>query len=82
MNFEQLGGCAVKFRHKDEIARCGFPVGYISTLPGMPDIELLSLLKEMCDVMESQRAQRKFKSQTMKPLSAMSCKANTDVDTR
>ena len=57
LNIEQLGVCTVKLSHKDKIARCRFFVvsfvmpGDGPTLLGMPDIELLGILKLTCDVM-------------------------------
>ena len=76
--------CTEKLRHKDQIARCRFLVvsGGGPALLEMPDIELLSILKIMCDVVEGQQADRKFDSQTMEPSSAPSCKANTDWERR
>ena len=42
-------------------------------LLGIPDIKLLNILKIMCDVIEGQQADRKFKSQAIEPSSAPSC---------
>ena len=53
-NIEQLGCHSIKLRHKDKIARCRFFVvpGDGQELLGMPDIELLSILKIMCEVVD------------------------------
>ena len=68
-----------KVCHKDEIARCRFSVvpGDGSALLGMPDTELFSILKIMCDVIEGQKADMKCDSQTREPSSTLSYKANT-----
>ena len=47
-------------------------------LLGMPDIELLGILKIMSEEEEGQQAARKFNSQTIKQPSAPSCTANID----
>ena len=47
-------------------------------LLGMPDIELLCIMKIMCEVVGDQQADRKFNSQTIKLSSTQSCKPNTD----
>ena len=48
----------------------------------MPDLELLDIQKIMCEVVEDQHADRKFDSWTMESASALSCKVNTDTDSR
>ena len=40
----------------------------------MPDIELLGILKIMCDVVEGQQADMKYNSQTIEPPITLSCK--------
>ena len=49
-NIEQLGVCAVKFRHKIKFPKCRFPVvpGDGPALLGKPDIEVLGVLKITC----------------------------------
>ena len=44
---------------------------------GMPDIELLGILKIMCNLVGKQ-ADRKFDFRTMEPSTALSCKVNTN----
>ena len=48
-----------------------------TALPGMPDIELLGILKLMCEVVEDQLAGNMFDYQTIQPSSGYSYKANT-----
>ena len=43
----------------------------------MPDIELLDILKIMCEVAGDQQAKGKFECQTIKPSNTPCCKANT-----
>ena len=51
-DIEQLGMCTVKLRHKNKSAQCRFFVvpGDGPALIGMPDIELLSVLRITCNV--------------------------------
>ena len=83
-NTEQLGVCVVKLRYKDKIVRYRFFAvpGEGQALLGIPDIEFLGKLKMMCDVIESQEADRKCNSQTMEPSSTPCCKANTETKFR
>ena len=83
-NIKQLGMCTVKLRHKNKIARCRFFVvpADSQTLLGMPDIELLQILKIMCEVVEGQQADKKFDSKTMELSSTVSCRVNTDWESR
>ena len=83
-NIEQIGVCTVKLRYKDKITRYRFFVvpGDGPALLGMPEIELLGILKIMCDVIEGQQADRNFDSQTMEPSSGLSCKVNIDWESR
>ena len=59
--------CAVKLRHKDKVATYRFFVvpGDRPVLLGMPDIEVLGILKIMCEVVKGPKVGRKFDSQTM-----------------
>ena len=61
-NIEQFGMCTVRIRHK--IARCSFIVvpEDSQVLLGMPDIELLDILKITYVVVGYQQADRKFNS--------------------
>ena len=74
--------CTVTLRNKDEIARCGFFVvpKHGPVLLGMPDIELLVILKLMSEVVGGQHADRKFNSQIVQLSNSPSCKAITDQD--
>ena len=81
---EQLGLCTVKLRHRVNTARFRFFVvsGDGPALLGMPEIELLDILKTMCTVVEYQQADRTFDSQTMKPFSNLSYKVHTHWKSR
>ena len=74
--------CTVKLRHKDKTNRCRLFVVPEDgpTLSGMPDIELLDILKIISDVVEGQHADRKLESQVIELSSAYSCKNITDLD--
>ena len=78
-NIEELGAYTVGSRHEDKIARCRFFLvpGDGLMLLGMPDIKLLNLLKIMWGVVGDQKADRKFKSQTIWLSNGPKCKANT-----
>ena len=54
-NTEHVGVCSVKLRHN--VARCRFSLvpGDGPALAGMPDIQLLGMLKIMCEVVEHQQ---------------------------
>ena len=45
-------------------------------------MELLGILKIMCDVVEGQKADKKLNSQTMELPIMPDCQANTDIDSR
>ena len=83
LNIEQLGVCSVNLRHKDKVVRFRFFVvkGDSPALLGTADIELLGILKIMCDVI-GQEADRTFDSQTMETSSDLSYKGNTDIEGR
>ena len=73
--------CTLRLIHKDKTAKCRFftvPDG--PALPGMSDIELLGLLKIMCELVGCQQVELKYDSQTIKLSRAPSCKANTDQE--
>ena len=75
-NTEQLVMCTGGLRHTDKGIRFrSFVVpGDSPALLGMPDIELLSLLKIICEVMGGQQANKKFNFQTRQPSIIPSCK--------
>ena len=56
--------------------------GDCQALLGIPDIELFYILKIMCDMAESPQANRKCDSKTLEQSSTLSCKANTDWQSR
>ena len=76
--------CTVKIRYKDKVASCRFFIVPRDSpvLLGIPDIELLDILKVICDVTEGQQADRKFDSQTIESSSTLSNKVNTDIEGR
>ena len=59
-NLEQLDIYSVQLRHKDKVVRCRFFVvlGIGPALLGMPDIELLVLLKIMYEVLNQKQTGR------------------------
>ena len=59
-NIEQLDSFAVKLRHKDKVVP-----GNVPTLLGVPDTEVLGILRIICEVLDGQQAVRKFGSQMM-----------------
>ena len=63
-NIEQLGVCLIQIRHKDKGSRCRFFVlpGDSPELLEMHDIELLGLLKIMCEMVGDKQADSKFNS--------------------
>ena len=70
----------MRLRQKDKTLQDIFFVvpGDGLALLGISDIELLGILKIMCEVLGSQQADRKFNSKMIQLYSALSCKANTD----
>ena len=72
--------CTVRLGHKDKPTRCRFFVVSEDTLAllGMPDIELLGILKIVCEAVGGQEEDRKCNSETIKMSSSASCKENTD----
>ena len=77
-NIEQLAMCTVRLRHQIVICRFFVLLGDGPSLLGMPDIQLLDILKMMCEVVEYQQADRKLNSQTIQPYDGLGCKVNMD----
>ena len=48
-------------------------------LVGMPDREILHILRIICGVVGGQSADRKLNSQTIEPSSTPNCKPNLDI---
>ena len=48
----------------------------------MPDIELLGILRLICDAVKGQQTGKKFNFKTMKPSRTLSCNANPDQESR
>ena len=69
---------SVRLRHKDKTAECLFFAmpGDGSALLGMPDIEVLDILKITCEVMGDLYKSRMFDCQMIQPCNSPSCKAN------
>ena len=64
-NIEQLGRCSVNIRHNDKCAKCRFVVpGACQALLRMPYIELLAIIRVMCDTIDNKTTGRTFYSQT------------------
>ena len=74
----QLGICTVKLRHENKCVRCRFFVvpGNGPALLGIPDIELLSILRITCDIRGELHENKKFYSKAIDISSSPSCKAN------
>ena len=72
--------CTVRQIHADKIARLRIFVvpGDDPALQGMPEIELLDILKIICEVVGGQQGDGKFDFQTIQLVNAHSCKAYTD----
>ena len=70
--------CTVGLRLKDKNAKARFFVVPVENLDllGMPDIELLDILKSRCEVMGDPHVGRKIDPQTIQPFNSLSCKAN------
>ena len=52
-SIEQLGVCTIRLKHKGKTAKCRLFLvpGDSPVQLGMPDIEVLNILKTMCEVM-------------------------------
>ena len=76
--------CKVRLIHKDKSAKCRRCVvpGDGPPLLGMPENELLDILKIMCEVVGDQQADRKLESQTIQPSNSPRCKANRSQQTK
>ena len=63
-DIEQIEMCTVKVRYKDKSTKYRFFVvpGYSPTPIGIPDIELLNILRITCDVRSKPHESRKFNS--------------------
>ena len=76
--------CTIKLRHKDKVVTSRFFVKprNSNALLGMLDIEVLGILKIMCEVISRQQAGRKSDSQIRQPTSVPNCKTHTAQDYR
>ena len=65
-NIEQLGRCSVRIRHNNKCAKCRFFIvpGDGPALLRMPDIELLGIIRVMCERIGNKANARKFDMQT------------------
>ena len=83
-NFYQFDVCTVRLSHKEKTVRYIFLVvpGDSPALLGMPDIELLGILKIICEVVKGPQTDRKFHSQRMTPSSTLTIKTNTGQEIR
>ena len=75
---EELGVCTVRLIHRDKNAKCRFFVvpGDDPALLGMTDIELLNILKVMCEVIGVPPESRKFNLQTIEASDSLSSRTN------
>ena len=75
-NIEQLCVCAVKIRHKNKCVKYRFFVvpGDSPIMLGMPDIELLNILRITCDTIGGYHESRKFNSQTVETSDSPDCR--------
>ena len=66
LNIEQLSGYSVKIRHNDKCVECRFFVepGDGPELLRIPDIELLGMIRVMCETIDKKTTDRKFDEQT------------------
>ena len=65
-NIDQLSRCTVSIRHNDKCVKHRFFViqGNGPALLRMPDIELLSIIRVMCETTDNKTTGRKFDVQT------------------
>ena len=61
-NIEQLSRCSVQVRHNNKCVNCGFFVvtGDGPALFRMPDIELFSIIRVMCDTIDNKTTNMKL----------------------
>ena len=80
-DIEQLGVCTVRLRHNDNNAKCRFFVvlGDGPALLGVPDIEMLNILKTTCEMIGDPHESRKFNLQTIEVPNGTSCRANKSL---
>ena len=74
--------CTVRLRYKDKNAKCRFFVvpGDGPALLGMPDIELLHILKIMCDMIGDPHNNRKLDLQTAEASNCPDCRTNSAIE--
>ena len=79
-DMKQLHVCAVRLRYRDKYDKCRFFVvpGDDPILLGMPRIEMLNILKIMCEVIGDPHESRKLNSQTIEASNSHSCKMKTE----
>ena len=73
-DLEQLGIYTVRLRHRDKSIKCRFFVvaGDGLALLGMPNIDLLSILRIACDVRSKPHKSKKYDSQLIKTSTSQS----------
>ena len=83
-NIEQLSQYLVKLRHNDKCVKCRLFVVPVDApvLLGMPDIELIGIIRVMCETIDNNKSDRKFDMQTRHASDSQNCKANRDPQTK
>ena len=83
-NIEHLSICTVKLQHKSNVVRCClFVAPGNGPVPfGMPDIEVLGILKITCEVISSHQTGSKFEYQILWPTGLPKYKTHTVEDHR
>ena len=83
-NIEKFSRYSVRIRHSDKCVKCRFLVvpGNGPALFGMPDIELLSMIRVMCETIDNKINDKRFDAQTRYAADSQNCSTNRDPQTK
>ena len=80
LSIEKCSRCSVKIGHNNKCLKCRFFLvpGDGPVLLRMPDIELLSIIRVMCEAIDNKTTDRKFDVQTNHAADSHNCKTKRD----
>ena len=79
-DIEQLSRYSVKIRHSDKCVKCRFFVVLCDgpAVLGMPDIELLGVIRVICEAIDNETNDKKLDVQTRHQADSQNCSTNRD----
>ena len=75
----QLGRCSERIKHNDKCVKCRL---FGPALLGMPDMELLGIIRVMCETIDNKTNDRKFYLQNRHTVVGQNWSTNRDLQTK